>query len=113
MKDDENTAPEQIKIDSQRIKSDSFHYSRLVAVGILSTFMAAKDKTENANTDIIKDVLDTSDLIGLSRSKIEKDINLYNSNIEKLSQSVELMKELNKRDKNKCIATKQSSKEQD
>ena len=72
---------------------DDFHYSRLVAVGLFSLLSEAQGNKSDDPEELSNTVHAIGEEIGLSRPRLEKDLGLYRSNLEKMVQAVELMEE--------------------
>ena len=89
-KEDLNKALMQIKDQNK----DNSYYSRINAIGIykvVSELQFCKDmKTEDLN----KIISNASELLGYQYQRVEKDISLYKTNIEKMRQALEII-ELN------------------
>jgi photosystem II biogenesis protein Psp29 len=86
-------APQPVAATLASIRRPDFHYSRLMAVGLLTLL-------EQALGDDAMDPLALRQLaheigasIGLLRERLDKDLALYATNLEKMSQAVELMEE--------------------
>jgi len=67
------------------------YYSRLMAIGLYGIVKDIEmfDKRQIAISESIK----LSEVIGMPHVRVEKDLKLYNTNIERLDQAVQLMKE--------------------
>ena len=89
-KEDLNKALMQIKDKNK----DNSYYSRINAIGIykvVSELQFCKDmKTEDLN----KIISNASELLGYQYQRVEKDISMYKTNIEKMRQALEII-ELN------------------
>ena len=76
---------------SKQNNKDSNYYSRINAIGIyklVSEMQSFKDeKEENINNEITN----ISKLLGYQYSRVEKDISMYKSNIEKMKQALEII----------------------
>ncbi len=92
------------------LNSQSKHYSRITAVGIYTIATKLNEKISTDKKNIINTSLLISELIGFSKERVEKDLNLYKSNIEKLTQALELIKETSARVQQKQMETKNSSR---
>ena len=86
-------APEPLASGLSAVTGDQFHYSRLVAVGLFSLLSEAQGKESDDPEELSKTVHSIGEQIGLSRPRLEKDLGLYRSNLEKMAQAVELMEE--------------------
>ena len=87
--------PESLKdwLSSHALKEGS-HYSRLMAVGLMSLFKAAAtDATDSENEAIVKQSKELAEGLGLPTDRVEKDLTLFSSNSERMDQAVELVEE--------------------
>jgi len=86
-------APAPISGLLQSVQRPDFHYSRLVAVGLLSLLQRAQGAEALEPQALRSAAHDIGDAMGLIKDRVDKDLSLYASNIEKMSQAVELMEE--------------------
>ena len=86
-------APELIASLLQGVQRDDFHYSRLVAVGLLSLLQSAQGADALDPQALRSAAHEIGEAMGLIRDRVDKDLSLYAGNIEKMSQAVELMEE--------------------
>ena len=86
-------APAPISGLLQGVQRPDFHYSRLVAVGLLSLLQRAQGAEALEPQALRSAARDIGDAMGLIKDRVDKDLSLYASNIEKMSQAVELMEE--------------------
>ena len=86
-------APAPISGLLQSVQRSDFHYSRLVAVGLLSLLQRAQGAEALEPQALRSAAHDIGDAMGLIKDRVDKDLSLYASNIEKMSQAVELMEE--------------------
>ena len=86
-------APAPISGLLQGVQRPDFHYSRLVAVGLLSLLQRAQGAEALEPQALRSAAHDIGDAMGLIKDRVDKDLSLYASNIEKMSQAVELMEE--------------------
>jgi len=77
----------------QGVQRPDFHYSRLVAVGLLSLLQRAQGAEALEPQALRSAAHDIGEAMGLIKDRVDKDLSLYASNIEKMSQAVELMEE--------------------
>ena len=70
-----------------------FHYSRLVAVGLLSLLQRAHGAEAMEPQALRAAAHEIGEAMGLIKDRVDKDLSLYAGNIEKMSQAVELMEE--------------------
>ena len=77
----------------QGVQRPDFHYSRLVAVGLLSLLQQAKGAEAIDPQALRAAAHEIGAAMGLIKDRVDKDLSLYASNIEKMSQAVELMEE--------------------
>ena len=76
-----------IKNDSK----DNNYYSRINAIGIY-TLVSSLDFFKNSKEEEInKEISNISELLGYQFSRVDKDISLYKSNIEKMKQALEII----------------------
>ena len=70
------------------------HYSRLMAVGLMSLLKAsAADATGSDTEALVKQSKEFAESLGLPTDRVEKDLTLFGSNSERMDQAVELVKE--------------------
>lgn len=86
-------APEPIAQALASIRRSDFHYSRLMAVGLLSLLEQAQGADGMDPATLRSYAHDLGAAMGLLRDRLDKDLSLYASNLEKLAQAVELMEE--------------------
>ena len=75
------------------VQRPDFHYSRLVAVGLLSLLQSAQGADAMDPQALRSAAHEVGEAMGLIKDRVDKDLSLYASNIEKMSQAVELMEE--------------------
>jgi photosystem II biogenesis protein Psp29 len=86
-------APEPVATALANIRRPDFHYSRLVAVGLLSLLEQAQGADGMDPASLRSYAHELGEAMGLLRDRVDKDLSLYASNLEKLAQAVELMEE--------------------
>ena len=86
-------APELIAGLLHEVQRPDFHYSRLVAVGLLSLLQSAQGAEAIEPQALRSAAHEIGEAMGLIKDRVDKDLGLYASNIEKMSQAVELMEE--------------------
>jgi photosystem II biogenesis protein Psp29 len=86
-------APEPIAAALGSIRRPDFHYSRLMAVGLLSLLESAQGADGMDPATLRSYAHDLGAAMGLLRERLDKDLSLYASNLEKMAQAVELMEE--------------------
>lgn len=86
-------APELLQTALANVRRSDFHYSRLMAVGLLSLLEEARGADSMDSQALLQFAHDTAESMGLLRDRVDKDLALYASNLEKLAQAVELMEE--------------------
>ena len=86
-------APAPISGLLQGVQRPDFHYSRRVAVGLLSLLQRAQGAEALEPQALRSAAHEIGDAMGLIKDRVDKDLSLYASNIEKMSQAVELMEE--------------------
>ena len=75
------------------VQREDFHYSRLVAVGLLSVLQRAQG-AEAVDPQALRSAAhEIGEAMGLIKARVDKDLSLYAGNIEKMTQAVELMEE--------------------
>ena len=77
----------------QGVQRPDFHYSRLVAVGLLSLLQSAQGADAMDPQALRSAAHEIGEAMGLIKDRVDKDLSLYAGNIEKMSQAVELMEE--------------------
>ncbi len=77
----------------QGVVRPDFHYSRLVAVGLLSLLQSAQGSDALEPQALRSAAHEIGEAMGLIKDRVDRDLSLYAGNIEKMSQAVELMEE--------------------
>jgi hypothetical protein len=75
------------------VRRPDFHYSRLMAVGLLSLLGQAQGAQTLDPMALRQEAHDIGASMGLLRERVDKDLSLYATNLEKMTQAVELMEE--------------------
>ena len=86
-------APEPLAAALAGIRRPDFHYSRLMAVGLLSLLEQAQGADALVASALRSYAHDLGGAMGLLRERLDKDLSLYATNLEKMAQAVELMAE--------------------
>ncbi len=86
-KEDLNAFLSQLK--NERIEKE--YYSRINAIGIYKLVSEMPSFKDGKEEDINKEIKNISELLGYQYSRIEKDISMYKSNIEKMKQALEII----------------------
>ncbi|MGL6133115.1 MAG: photosystem II biogenesis protein Psp29 [Prochlorococcaceae cyanobacterium] len=86
-------APEPVATALANVRRPDFHYSRLVAVGLLSLLEKAQGADTRDPAALRQSAHELGEAMGLLRERVDKDLNLYATNLEKLAQAVEMMEE--------------------
>lgn len=86
-------APEPVGAALAGIRRPDFHYSRLMAVGLLSLLEQAQGADAMDASALRSYAHDLGSAMGLLRERLDKDLSLYATNLEKMAQAVELMEE--------------------
>ena len=86
-------APEPLAAALADIRRPDFHYSRLMAVGLLSLLEQAQGADSLDASALRSYAHDLGGAMGLLRERLDKDLSLYATNLEKMAQAVELMAE--------------------
>ncbi len=105
-------APEPLGTALANIRRPDFHYSRLMAVGLLSLLEQAQGADGMDPANLRRYAHDLGEAMGLLRDRLDKDLSLYASNLEKMAQAVELMEETvaaerRKRERQQAAASEQ------
>ena len=102
-------APQPVAAALAGIRRPDFHYSRLMAVGLFSLLEKAQGADGMEPATLRSYAHDLGTAMGLLRDRLDKDISLYATNLEKLAQAVELMEETvaaDRRKREKALAEK-------
>jgi photosystem II biogenesis protein Psp29 len=75
------------------IRRSDFHYSRLMAVGLLTLLEKARGAGSLEPQAMRQFAHELGESMGLLRDRLDKDLSLYATNLEKMAQAVELMEE--------------------
>jgi len=86
-------APEPLATALASIRRPDFHYSRLMAVGLLSLLEQARGAESLDPQALRTSAHEIGESMGLLRDRLDKDLSLYATNLEKMAQAVELMEE--------------------
>lgn len=86
-------APELLQRALANVRRADFHYSRLMAVGLLTLLEEAQGSNSMDPKALRQFAHDTAESMGLLRDRVDKDLAIYATNLEKLAQAVELMEE--------------------
>ena len=86
-------APEPLALALASIRRPDFHYSRLMAVGLLSLMEQAQGADGLDPLSLRGYAHDLGSAMGLLRDRVDRDLSLYVTNLEKMAQAVELMEE--------------------
>ncbi|MCP9817986.1 photosystem II biogenesis protein Psp29 [Synechococcus sp. Cruz-9H2] len=86
-------APEPIAGVLAGIDRSDFHYSRLFAVGLLSLLQRARGAESMEPQALREAAHEIGESMGLMKERVDKDLTLYASNLQKMAQAVELMEE--------------------
>ena len=76
---------------SKQNNKDSNYYSRINAIGIYKLVSEMPLFKEVKEEDLNKEINDISKSLGYQYSRVEKDISMYKSNIEKMKQALEII----------------------
>jgi|TARA_B100000959_G_scaffold155653_1_gene163202 photosystem II biogenesis protein Psp29 len=86
-------APEALAQGLRKSGQNTVHYTRLMAVGLFRLLASAQDD-ESTDPERLSEIAhELSESIGFTKARVEKDLNLYKSNLEKMAQAVELIEE--------------------
>ncbi len=86
-------------VDSNNHSQANTYYCRLMAVGVYELVM--KTQTTENKDEALKESIVISKSIGLPVERVEKDLKVYSSNIERISQAIELIRETSLTEKKK------------
>jgi len=86
-------APEPVAHALNQVRRADFHYSRLVAVGLLTLLEKAQGAQDLDAPTLRAYSHDLGGPRGLIKDRLEKDLSLYPGNLEKMAQAVELVEE--------------------
>ncbi len=75
------------------IRREDFHYSRLMAVGLLTLLEQAQGADGLDPQKLREDAQEIGASMGLLRERLDKDLSLYAGNLEKMAQAVVMMEE--------------------
>ena len=67
------------------------YYSRINAIGIYKLITEIPDFKDVKEEDLNKEITNISNSLGYQYSRVEKDISMYKSNIEKMKQALEII----------------------
>ena len=67
------------------------YYSRINAIGIYKLVSELPSLKDGKDEEINKEINNISELLGYQYSRVEKDISMYKSNIEKMKQALEII----------------------
>ena len=85
--------------------SDKVYYSRILILGIYKVITLANDFKEEVDISKLETLSKLANQLNLPLTKVEKDISIYKSNLNKFEQAKELLREtiLSEREKRKRI----------
>jgi photosystem II biogenesis protein Psp29 len=86
-------APEPLATALAEIRRPDHHYSRLMAVGLLSLLEQARGADSMDPQELRRSAHELGEAMGLLKDRLDKDLTLYAANLEKMAQAVELMEE--------------------
>jgi photosystem II biogenesis protein Psp29 len=86
-------APEPLAHALHQIRRPDFHYSRLMAVGLLTLLEKAQGAQDLDAPTLRAYSHDLGEAMGLIKDRLDKDLSLYAGNLEKMAQAVELVEE--------------------
>jgi len=84
----------QLILTLKKDNKDNNYYSRINAIGIYKIVNEIPSSDNLKEDDHNKEVINFSELLGYQYKRVEKDISIYKSNIEKMKQALEII-ELN------------------
>ena len=86
-------APEPLATALAEIRRPDHHYTRLMAVGLLSLLEQARGADSMDPQELRRSAHELGEAMGLLKDRLDKDLTLYAANLEKMAQAVELMEE--------------------
>jgi photosystem II biogenesis protein Psp29 len=86
-------APDPLASALAEIRRPDYHYSRLMAVGLLSLLEQARGADAMDPQELRRYAHELGEAMGLMKDRLDKDLTLYATNLEKMAQAVELMEE--------------------
>ncbi len=86
-KEDKNAFLSQVK--NQNKEND--YYSRINAIGIYKLVSEMPFYANAKEEEINKEITNITDILGYQYSRVEKDISMYKTNIEKMKQALEII----------------------
>ena len=86
-KDDLKTFVAQLKSNNK----DNNYYSRINAIGIYKLVSEISSFKEGKEVDINEEINNIAEILGYQASRVDKDISMYKSNIEKMKQALEII----------------------
>ena len=103
LRNKDTETPNKISNELKSLSTNSNHYSRLITIGLLSILEQSINKPtlEKDRASLENLIVETSENLGFSKNRVERDLNQYSSNIDKISQALELMREAIEHDKKK------------
>ncbi|MEB3349068.1 MAG: photosystem II biogenesis protein Psp29 [Cyanobacteriota bacterium] len=75
------------------VERPDFHYSRLMAVGLLTLLEQARGADGLEPEALRQAAHEVGEAMGLLKDRLDKDLKLYAGNLEKMAQAVEMMEE--------------------
>ena len=95
LRNKDTETPNKISNELKSLSMNSNHYSRLISIGLLSILEQSINKPtlEKDRASLENLIVETSENLGFSKNRVERDLNQYSSNIDKISQALELMRE--------------------
>ena len=70
---------------------DNNYYSRINAIGIYKLVSELSYHKDSKEEEINNEIKKISEFLGYQFSRVDKDISLYKSNIEKMNQALEII----------------------
>lgn len=110
LKNNGSGAPEELGLQVEVLSQGNSHYSRLMTIGLLTLLQESNKEIDKQGESINNVIKETSELFGFSISRVERDLDQYRSNLEKMSQAIELIKEGTDHDRRKKKANLESMK---
>ncbi len=97
--DNGQDAPQELNELIKIQKIGERYYSRLMSIGLVNMFISANSDSSKNQKELNKIAEVAAVNIGFAKERVEKDLILYDSTIEKINQAFELMNEIQKNKK--------------
>ncbi len=86
-------APKKLASELNKLSQKGNYYSRLTVIG-LRTLLGSSNSAQTSDIDSADSITKTiSEIYGFSKVRVERDLSQYSSNLDKINQALELMRE--------------------